>query len=187
MVGLEHLDEQLHHVRGRVELAAAVAFGAGELLDEVLVDPTEDITRFVGVRAEADLRDRRDQLAESLRGDRRPGVHLRQHILQRRILPLDQLKRLVQLHPDVRLRPARKQRIPTGLLGHPERVCDLVGVAVFEHLRPLLIVLHVPVASRVTRQRVDDRTPRVEPIRDVLEEHQAQDEMLVLRGLHASA
>ena len=45
------------------ELSAAVAFGAGELLDEVLVDPAEDVSRLCAAVAEPDLRDRLDERA----------------------------------------------------------------------------------------------------------------------------
>ena len=37
-VGLQHLDEQLNDAARRVELAALLALGAGELREEVLVD-----------------------------------------------------------------------------------------------------------------------------------------------------
>ena len=42
LVGLEHLDQQLDHAARRVELAALLALGAGELREEVLVDAAEE-------------------------------------------------------------------------------------------------------------------------------------------------
>ena len=39
LVGRQHLDQHPDHAAGRVELAALLALGAGELGEEVLVDP----------------------------------------------------------------------------------------------------------------------------------------------------
>src|SRR6185295_12350140 len=62
LVGLEHLDQQPGHRARRVELAAAMALGGGEALDEVLVRAADDVASLVLVVAEADLGDRRNQL-----------------------------------------------------------------------------------------------------------------------------
>ena len=40
---LDHFDQQAHDGAGRVELAALLPFGAGELAEEVFVDATESI------------------------------------------------------------------------------------------------------------------------------------------------
>ena len=58
LVGLKHLDEEASHRARREELAAAVALGAGEALDEVLVGASEDVALLSLVLVEADLRDR---------------------------------------------------------------------------------------------------------------------------------
>ena len=42
-VGSEHLDEETHDALRRVELAAFLAFGAGEPAEEVFVDAAEDV------------------------------------------------------------------------------------------------------------------------------------------------
>ncbi len=41
----QHLDQQAHHAARRVELAALLALGAGELAEEVFVDAAEDVLR----------------------------------------------------------------------------------------------------------------------------------------------
>ena len=42
-VGGEHLDQAAHDAGGRVELAAVLAFGAGEAGQEVFVDPAQEV------------------------------------------------------------------------------------------------------------------------------------------------
>jgi hypothetical protein len=51
---------------GRVELAALLALGAGELREKIFVDAAEDVAGAVGRAAEADIADQVDQLAEPL-------------------------------------------------------------------------------------------------------------------------
>jgi hypothetical protein len=77
----EHLDQHAHHVRGRVELAAALALGAGEAREEVLVHAAERVARAVGRAAERDVADQVDDLAQALLVETRPGVVLGQHAL----------------------------------------------------------------------------------------------------------
>jgi hypothetical protein len=43
MVWLDYFDDELHERGGRIELAALLTFGQGELSEEVLVNPAEDI------------------------------------------------------------------------------------------------------------------------------------------------
>ena len=66
LVGREHLDQHAHDAGRRVELAALLALGAGELGEEVLVDAAEDVLGAVGRAAEADVADQVDELAEPL-------------------------------------------------------------------------------------------------------------------------
>ena len=65
LVRLDHLDQQPDDAARRVELAALLAFGAGELAEEVLVDAAEDVLGAVLLAAEADGADEVDQLAET--------------------------------------------------------------------------------------------------------------------------
>ena len=47
-VGFEHLDQQADDRARRVELAAELAFGLGELAEEVFVDAAEDVAALRG-------------------------------------------------------------------------------------------------------------------------------------------
>ena len=64
LVGLDHLDQQLDHAAGGVELAAALALSAGEPAQEVLVDAAEDVLGAALGVAQADRADQVDQFAE---------------------------------------------------------------------------------------------------------------------------
>ena len=83
LVGLEHLDQQLHHAARRVELATLLALGARELGKEVLVHAAEHV---LGARlgvAHLDVADHVDELAKAGLVERRAGVVLGQYALQR--------------------------------------------------------------------------------------------------------
>ena len=64
LVGLQHLDQQPDDGAGRVELAAALALGAGEAAEEVLIDPSENVAGAVGLLGHADPAHKVNQLAE---------------------------------------------------------------------------------------------------------------------------
>ena len=81
LVRREHLDQQPDDAAGRVELAALLAFGAGELREEVLVDAAQDVLGAVLLVAQADVADQVDELAEALLVQPRAGVILRQRRL----------------------------------------------------------------------------------------------------------
>jgi hypothetical protein len=70
-------------MRRRIELAALLALGAGELRQEIFVDAAEDIAGAVGWAAEADIADEVDQLAEALLVEARARVILRQDGFER--------------------------------------------------------------------------------------------------------
>ena len=53
---LQQLHEHAHHTGRRVELSTTLPFGGGELLEEVLVDLTEQVARAAPVRAALPLR-----------------------------------------------------------------------------------------------------------------------------------
>ena len=48
LVGREHFHQHAHHPRGRVELAAALALGAGEAREEVFVDAAKGVLGALG-------------------------------------------------------------------------------------------------------------------------------------------
>ena len=62
----EHLDEEPDDALRRVELAAFLAFGAGELAEEVFVDAAENVLRAACFVAQADGADQVDEFAEAV-------------------------------------------------------------------------------------------------------------------------
>ncbi|MNG26260.1 hypothetical protein D3C84_1112280 [compost metagenome] len=64
VVWVEHRHQGFDDAGGRVELPALLAFGAGELAEEVFVDLAEQVAGLVGVAAKADGGDQIHQLAE---------------------------------------------------------------------------------------------------------------------------
>ena len=82
LVRLDHLDQQLDHAARRVELAALLPFGAGELREEVLVYAAQDVLRATLPVADADVGDHVDELAETYLVQTGTGVIARQHALQ---------------------------------------------------------------------------------------------------------
>ena len=104
LIGREHLDQHAHDMRRRIELAALLALGAGELRQEVFVDAAEDVAGAVGRAAEADVADEIDQLAEPLLVEARAGVVLRQDAFERGVVALDRRHRVIDDLADRRLR-----------------------------------------------------------------------------------
>ena len=72
LVRRQHLDEHADDAAGRVELAALLALGAGELGEEVLVDAAEDVLGAIRRAAEADVADTR-LISWARRALSRPG------------------------------------------------------------------------------------------------------------------
>src|SRR5690242_13927167 len=60
---LQHLDHGAHHRSRRVEFAAALALGAGELAEKIFIDAPEHVAALPLVRFEADAGNEVDQLA----------------------------------------------------------------------------------------------------------------------------
>ena len=174
LVGREHLDQHAHHARGRVELAAALALGAGEVGEEVLVDAAERVLGAVGGAAERDVADQVDELAEALLVEAGAGVVLGQHALERGVVALDGGHRVVDQRADGRLRGAGLQVRPARLLRHPEDAGGAVLVAVFGVGALRLLRLELGVLG-------------LEGVGDVLEEDQAEDDVLVLGRVHVVA
>ena len=87
LVGFEHLDQHAHDRAGRVELAAALAFGAGEPAEEIFVDAAEDVLRLVARLAHRDAGDQVDQLAQHHLVERGAVVVLGQHALEAGVVP----------------------------------------------------------------------------------------------------
>lgn len=71
---LDHFDQELDDAAGRVELATQFAFSGGELAEEVLVDPPEDVLGPRLLVTEPDAGDQVDEFAEAFGGDATAGV-----------------------------------------------------------------------------------------------------------------
>jgi hypothetical protein len=178
LVGREHLDQHAHHVRRRVELPALLALRARELGEEILVHPSEDVLRAVGRAAQPDVGHQVDELAQALLVEARPREVFGQHPdavrLKRRVVALDGRHRVVHQLADGRLRGVGLQMRPACLLRHPEDAyrAVLVGVLGFGSFRTLRLKFGVL---------------RLEGVGDVLEEDQAENDVLVLGRIHVVA
>jgi hypothetical protein len=169
-----HLDQHAHHVRRRAELAALLALGVRELGEEVFVDAAERVLGALGRIAERDVAHEVDELAEALLVETRAGVVLGQHVLQRHVVALDRGHRVIDELADRGLRSARLKVRPACLLRHPEDargavLVRVLGVGALGLLRGELGVL------------------RLEGVGDVLEEDEAEDDVLVLGRVHVVA
>ena len=173
-VGLEHLDQQRDHAARRVELAALLALGAGELGEEVLVDAAEHVLGAARFVADLDVADEVDELAEALLVERGAGVVLGQHALERRVVALDAGHRIVDKLADGALAGLRLQVRPARLGRYPEDALGAVLVRVFGVGAPGLLGEQRGMAL-------------LEGVGDVLEEEQAEADVLVLGRVHAAA
>jgi hypothetical protein len=128
----------------------------------------------VGGAAETDVAHQVDELAEPLLVEAGARVVLGQHALEGRIVALDGGHRVVHESADGWLRRIAFEVRPARLLGHPEDAdgAILVGVLGIGALGPLGVQLGVL---------------GLEGVRDVLEEDQAEDDVLVLGGVHVVA
>jgi len=161
-------------VGGRVELAALLALGARELGEEVLVDAAERVLGAVGRSAERGVAHEVDELTQALLVETGPCIVLGQHALERGVVALDRGHCVVDERADRGLRRARLQMRPAGLPGHPE---DARGAV-------LVRVLGVGARGAVG---LELRVLGLEGVTDVLEEDQAQDDVLVLGRVHVVA
>ncbi|MEA3220284.1 MAG: hypothetical protein OZX49_01390 [Immundisolibacter sp.] len=174
LVWSEHLDQHAHHVRGRVELAAALALGAGEAGEKVLVHAAEGVPGAVGRAAERDVADQVDDLAQTRFVQAGAGVVLGQHALERGVVALDGGHGVVHQRADGRLRGVGLQVRPARLLRHPEDAGGTVLVRVFR-------------VGALGFLRFELGVLGLEGVGDVLEEDQAQDDVLVLGRVHVVA
>src|SRR5699024_5614999 len=110
------------------------------------------------------------------------SVVARQYTAERWVLLLDEIHRLVDLLPDLGLLRDRLNVAPARQLRHPEHAVTGVFVAVFEEVRQSL--RFDALRGKLCLER---RTSLLEAVGDVLEEHQAQHDMLVLARLLVAA
>ena len=88
-IRLQHLDQELDHTARGVELAALLALGARKLRQEIFVDAAEHVLGAGLLVADLDVADQIDELAKPLFVQRRAGVVLGQHVVERRVVALD--------------------------------------------------------------------------------------------------
>ena len=75
-VGFQHLHEEADDAAGRIELAALATLGERELLQEVLIDLTEDVRCSLFSATDLDVADEIDDLAEAGLVQGRAGIVL---------------------------------------------------------------------------------------------------------------
>src|SRR5665647_1973520 len=185
---LDHLDQQLDDAARRVELATALALGAGEAAEEVLVDAAQQVLAAALRVAHGDGADEVDELTELLLVDDGAGVVFAQHALEARILALDRHHGVVDELADLGLLGAGLEVRPARLARHPEDVLGEVLVAVFG--------VDAGLAGAASRKapgglllglRQQGRVLLLERVRDVLEEDEAEGHVLVLGRVHVAA
>jgi hypothetical protein len=117
----------------------------------------------------------------------KPGIILGQRALQPRVVPLNGDHRVVEQLADGRLLGMDLEIGPAGFLGHPKHVHGQILVPILQDRVPLFRVLDVPVAVRIGGPFPELRLLLLERIRDVRQEDQPQDDVLVLGRVHVVA
>nr|WP_255522489.1 hypothetical protein [Blastococcus sp. TML/C7B] len=105
LVGIGDLNHEPHDVAGRVELAALLAGRVREVADQVLVGGPEQVRELEVLLAQWNLVEVHDQFTQLLVRHRRlpdlaGEVDVLQNAVQRPVLMLQRLKRLVELAAD---------------------------------------------------------------------------------------
>ena len=157
--------------RRRIELTPALTLGASEARKEVFIDATQHVLSAIGGAAERNVADQVDDLPEPLLVEPRPRKSFGNTPFR------DGLSRSIAVMasstsvPNSGLRRARFQVRPTCFLRHPEDIYGAVLVGVFG-------------VGALCFLRFEFGVLRLEGIGDVLEEDQAENNMLVLRRVH---
>ena len=178
LVGFEHLDQESHDAARRKELTPELALGLGEFAEEVLVDAAESVAGFGAIAFEANVGDQVDQPLHLLRRDAATGVVARQLALEVRVVALDSEDGVVDQRGDVGPCGLVLKVLPACLGRYPEDTLGGVLVAVFKQafdLRP---------ADAVGFQfPLEFSAPRLKGVGNVLQEEQAEDDVLVLGSI----
>ena len=168
---LQDLHERFHDAGGREELAALLALLLGEHGEAVFVGAAEDVAR-VAVLLHADVREEVDHVAEAALVELGAGERLREDTLQARVLLLDCEHGAVDDLADLGRVGGVRDAFPAGFRRHEKDVLLRVGVRIL--LEPLAL-RHKLVA------------PRVEPVGEVFQEDEAEDDVFVLGGVQIAA
>lgn len=174
LVRFQHGHQQFHHAARGVELAALLALRQRELAQEVLEHMAQHIGAAALGVAQGDVADEVDEAAEAGGVQVLPGVHLGQHALQRVVLPLDGIHGLIHRFTDAGLLGVALQKAPPRAGRHEEDVLGLV----------LVLVLGVGAFGFLGLQPV---VQLHEGIADVLEENEAEHDVLVLGSIDVLA
>ena len=158
--------------RGGVELASALALGAGKASQEVLVHSSENVPGAVDLLTHSDPAHEIDQLSEHHLVERRACVVLGQDALERGVVRLDRQHGVVDvlanrclLCPGLEVRPSGFLRDPEDVLGEVLLGILWIGEFLVEQPCPL----------------------HLEGIGDVLQEDEPQGDVLVVGRLHVAA
>ena len=173
-IRLQHPDQQPYDRARRVKFATLLALGARELGEEIFVDVAEDILGATRRIADGYIADLIYEPSEHFLVQRGPGVVLGQHAVQRGVVPFDARHGVVHQRSDNGLSSLGFQVRPARLGRHPEDAFGAVLVRVLGicTLRDLCLEL---------------RMFLLEGVGDVLQEDQAEDDVLVFGGVHAAA
>ena len=131
LIRLQHLHEEPHDRARGVEFATLPALGQGELLQKVLVDVAQNVRGAGFGAANLDVAHHVNDLPQTGLVQGRAGVVRGQHILERRVVPLNGDHGIVDQSPDVGLASLILEILPAGLGRHPEDVLSDVLVPVF--------------------------------------------------------
>ncbi|MCY1371097.1 hypothetical protein D9M69_582280 [compost metagenome] len=127
---LQHFNQHTHYGARGIELAATLAFGSGELAEEIFVHAPKDVLGSVAFLVERNAGDQVDQLAQHHLVERGAGVVLGQHTLERLVVLLNGAHRVVDQSADRGQLGVGLQVRPASLLRHPEHVVREVLVLV---------------------------------------------------------
>src|SRR6266511_5927076 len=146
--GFEHGRERLHDARGREVFTTALAFGIGELADEVIIDAPEHV-HSAGFRTKDFLGKKIDEASDAFLVEIRAGVDGREQTLEFWKCPFEQGEDVVQLDFDIIGPGDLDDVVPPGLFRDEEDVFLFEIVGVLSDFKGELFVGGVEVAFRV--------------------------------------
>ena len=130
MVRLENLHDQADDAARREELAALLAFRAGELAEEIFVDPAEGVV----FESLGNLRDFLEQLLKQCAVENL--IRARQHAGELRVVLLDIRHRLVDCLADVLAFRQVQQMVVARIGSEIDHSLGMVGTRIVDARRP---------------------------------------------------
>ena len=189
----EHGDQRLDDAGRGVELAALLAFGAGELAEEVFVNLAEHVAGVVDVFAKADGGHQINQFAEfavrQLFLNFGAGVALVENALELGVFDFNAGQRVIDALADVGLLGGGAQVFPAGAFRHPEDIDLAVVVAVLQLSDEQfgVAVMQEIVVGRISKAPGQFGAAGGEGVGNVFDENQAEHEVLVFGSIHVGA